>query len=397
MTTTYDYIIIGGGITGSALSYELANLGSRVLLLEKETHPLNATFYSYGGLAYWSATTEIQRKLYQEGREIQRNLSQELGIDNEYRDLELILTVNPEDDLATVAEKFAIFAITPEILDPQAAIALEPLLNPAAISGVLRLPHGHINAEKTNLAYQQAFLRLGGTIIREAVIELIETASRITGVKTPKNNYYAGETIVCAGGLTRSLLQKSGITASVYFTHAQVIKIPPSEIKLNTLVMPAIAARLLLEQKITQLEKQGIWQRETPEIIASVLETGAVQFQDQSLYLGQISTIITDPGAILNPLAGEKAIRAAVGTLLPSLASLPGNCHHCLVAFAPSGRPLVGAIADKVGLQVFSGFTSTLVSAPPLARRFARHLLGENDEIITNLQKSREKLTDDCH
>jgi len=54
MTTTYDYIIIGGGITGSALSYELANLGSRVLLLEKETHPLNATFYSYGGLAYWS-------------------------------------------------------------------------------------------------------------------------------------------------------------------------------------------------------------------------------------------------------------------------------------------------------------------------------------------------------
>jgi glycine/D-amino acid oxidase-like deaminating enzyme len=42
-------------------------------------------------------------------------------------------------------------------------IALEPLLNPAAISGVLRLPHGHINAEKTNLAYQQAFLRLGGT------------------------------------------------------------------------------------------------------------------------------------------------------------------------------------------------------------------------------------------
>jgi len=373
MTTTYDYIIIGGGITGSALSYELANLGSRVLLLEKETHPLNATFYSYGGLAYWSATTEIQRKLYQEGREIQRNLSQELGIDNEYRDIELILTVNPEDDPVTVAEKFAIFAITPEILDPQAAIALEPLLNPAAISGVLRLPHGHINAEKTNLAYQQAFLRLGGKIIREAVIELIETASRITGVKTPKNNYSAGETIVCAGGLTRSLLQKSGITAPVYFTHAQVIKIPPTEIKLNTLVMPAIPARLVLEQKITQLEKQ---------IIASVLETGAVQFRDQSLYLGQISAIITDPGGSLNPLTGEKAIRAAVGTLLPSLASLPGSCHHCLVAFAPSGRPLVGAIADKVGLQVFSGFTSTLVSAPPLARRFARHLLGENDEII---------------
>jgi glycine/D-amino acid oxidase-like deaminating enzyme len=387
MATNYDYIIIGGGITGSALSYELAKLGSRVLLLEKQANPLNATFYSYGGLAYWSATTEIQKKLYPEGREIQRNLSQELGIDNEYRDIDLVLTVNPEEDPATVAQKFAIFAITPEILDIKEAIALEPLLNPSAISGVLRLPHGHINAEKTNLAYQQAFLRLGGKIIREAVFELTETKSKITGVKTTQNQYYAGETIVCAGGLTRSLLQKSGITVSVYFTHAQVIKIPPTEIKLNTLVMPAIPARLLLEQKITQRENQDIWQTETPEIIARVLEAGAVQFQDRSLYLGQISAIITDPQTILNPVSGETEIRAGVGALLPALGSLSGSCHHCLVAFAPSGLPLVGAIEGKLGLQVFSGFTSTLVSAPPLARRFARHLLGENDRIITELTK----------
>jgi glycine/D-amino acid oxidase-like deaminating enzyme len=385
MNKNYDYIIVGGGITGSALSYELAKLGSQVLLLEKETHPLNATFYSYGGLAYWSATTEINKKLYREGLDIQRNLSQELEADNEYRDIDLILTVNPEDNPATVAQKFAIFAITPQVLDVQEAIALEPLLNPAAISGVLRLPHGHINAEKTNLAYQQAFLRLGGNIIRESVIEFKETAARIVGVKTPKNDYYAAETILCAGGLTRSLLQKSGINVPIYFTHAQVIKIPPTEIKLNTLVMPAIPARLLLEQKITELENRGIWQTETPEIIASILEAGAVQFQDRSLYLGQISAIVTDPQRILNPLEGEREIRAAVGTILPPLGSLSGTCHHCLVAFAPAQRPLVGAIEGKIGLQVFSGFTSTLVSAPPLARRFARHLLGERDEIITNL------------
>jgi hypothetical protein len=97
----------------------------------------------------------------------------------------------------------------------------------------------------------------------------------------------------------------------------KVIKIPPTEIKLNTLVMPAIPARLLLEQKITQLEKQGIWQRETPEIIASVLETGAVQFRDQSLYLGQISAIITDPEAILNPLRGKKQCAPPWGHYCP--------------------------------------------------------------------------------
>jgi glycine/D-amino acid oxidase-like deaminating enzyme len=385
MTTNYDYIIIGGGITGSALGYELAKQGGKVLLLEKETNPLNATFYSYGGLAYWSATTEITNKLYQEGLDIQRNLCQELGEDNEFRDIDLVLTINADTDPLTVAQKFAIFAITPQILDIPEAIALEPLLNPAAISGVLRLPHGHINAAKTNLAYQKAFLRLGGKILIEPVIKLIETEQRIQGVKTTQNNYYAGETIVCAGGLTRTLLQKSGINDPIYFTHAQVIKVPPTEIKLRTIVMPAIPARLLLEQKITQLENEGIWQTESSEIIARILEAGAVQFQDQSLYLGQISAIITDPKTILDPSQGESEIRAALGTYLPPLRSLSGTCHHCLVAFAPSQRPRVGAITSKIGLQVFSGFTSTLVSAPPLARRFARHLMGENDETIIAL------------
>jgi hypothetical protein len=36
-------------------------------------------------------------------------------------------------------------------------------------------------------------------------------------------------------------------------------------------------------------------------------------------------------------------MRTAVGTLLPSLASLPGSCHHCLVAFAPWEQAISGS------------------------------------------------------
>ena len=44
--TTYDWIVIGGGITGSALAYELGKQGLKVLLLEKEAQANNATFYT---------------------------------------------------------------------------------------------------------------------------------------------------------------------------------------------------------------------------------------------------------------------------------------------------------------------------------------------------------------
>ena len=35
----YDWIVVGAGITGAALAYELAKQGLQVLLLEKEKNP----------------------------------------------------------------------------------------------------------------------------------------------------------------------------------------------------------------------------------------------------------------------------------------------------------------------------------------------------------------------
>ena len=72
---TFDWIVVGAGITGSALSYELAKKGLKVLLLEKDPTYDNATRYSYGGVAYWSGTDDDSIQLCQESREIYHNLS----------------------------------------------------------------------------------------------------------------------------------------------------------------------------------------------------------------------------------------------------------------------------------------------------------------------------------
>ena len=63
----YDWIVVGAGITGAALAYELVNKGCKVLLLEQYATPHNATRYSYGGLAFWSGTTPLTRQLCDEG------------------------------------------------------------------------------------------------------------------------------------------------------------------------------------------------------------------------------------------------------------------------------------------------------------------------------------------
>ena len=86
---TYDWIIIGAGITGAALAYELTKIGFSVLLLEQYQTPQNATRYSYGGISFWSATTAITKQLSEEGITRHRILSQELTADTQFRELDL--------------------------------------------------------------------------------------------------------------------------------------------------------------------------------------------------------------------------------------------------------------------------------------------------------------------
>jgi glycine/D-amino acid oxidase-like deaminating enzyme len=384
--TNYDWIVIGAGITGSALAYELSKKDFQVLLLEKDPIPDNATCYSYGGLAYWSGTTELTRQLCREGIELHRNLSEELDADTEFRELDLVLTIDAKDDPQTVAKSYSRFAITPELLDVKAAWELEPLLNPKAIAGVLKLPHGHIHPQKTAEAYQQAFRRRGGEIRYEQVIELIRQKNTIEGVKTAKQTYYAANTVICAGGLTRSLLKQLGMSVPNYFTHAQLIKTPPVDIKLRTLVMPAVQQRFELEAKVNNPEIESLWDKPDAQSVALIFDGGAIQFLDGSLCIGQISALVTDFKAKLEASTAEMLIRKEIGTILPSLSKIPGTCHHCLVAFTNKSVALVGKLKNinlsVSGIYLFSGFTSTLVFAPPLARRFANWVTGEKDEIL---------------
>ncbi len=381
----YDWIVIGAGITGACLAYELSQQGLKVLLIEKDPIPDNATVYSYGGLAYWSGTDRLTRTLGEEGIELHRHLSQELDADTEFRDVDLILTIDRQDEPKAIAQNYDRFATTPELLSVNDACILEPLLNPNAISGALKLPHGHINPQKTTEAYIQAFKRNNGLIIYEQVVDLLRQGEDVVGVKTHDNTHRADNTVICGGGLSRSLLQQANIEVENYYTHAQLIITPPVDFELGTVVMPAVQQRFMLEAKGKELETND-WNPPYDLAIKAILDPGAVQFIDGRICMGQISAIAPNPKAKLNPFAAEAQIREQVSNVLPLLEDIPGTCHSCLVAFNNKAIALVGNLASTKGIYLFSGFTSTLVFAPVLARRFSQWVLGKEDKIIEELQ-----------
>lgn len=391
---TYDWIVVGAGITGAALSYELAKQGLSVLRVERHETLQGATRFGYGGIAYWSGTTDLTRQLCAEGIALQRTLSEELDADTEFRELDLLLTIAPDEDPETIAQAHAHFAMPPRLLSVTEACALEPLLNPHAIAGALTVKHGHVSTTAIAAAYTEAFIRLGGTVQIDQVNELLHgEEGRVTGVRGQDASYYSARVAICAGALSRSLLKAAGIPVRLYFTHAELIETPPVDVTLRSLVMPANTKRFQLEAEASTAPLDALWDQPGHEPMPPILDAGAIQLLNGSLRIGQMSRVLTDPNAPIDAAASEVAMRTSVGAVLPALAALPGTWHRCLIAFSHDRLPLIGAIPSFEGAHLFSGFSNPLAIVPALARRFAQSAsqsaIEQQDELLAQLLPDR--------
>ncbi|MGD1853076.1 MAG: NAD(P)/FAD-dependent oxidoreductase [Leptolyngbyaceae cyanobacterium] len=394
---TFDWIVIGNGIAGATLSYELAKLGLAVLLVD-DGNPDSATRCSYGGIAYWSGTTPLTRELAQAGIARHRQLSEELGATTEFRELDLLLTFAPDVDGIGLVDQYKPFAIAPRLISAQDAHELEPQLNPEAIGGAFTVKHGHVNPLKTLDAFNQAFRQLGGQQMVAEVTGLVRIKDRITGVMTPTQAYAAGNVVVTAGGYSRQLLRETNLSVALYHTHAEIVALPKVEQSLRTLIMSAVADRFEAEAMASDPAQDHLWDEPSCQIAPSILDAGMIQFLDGSTYIGQVSRFRSDlEPTFVDADQSETAIRQGISPQLPCLANVPGQWRHCLVTFSRDGLPLVGPIPGVEGLHIFSGFTSPFALLLPIAQRFAswiNHQPSSDDLIekmlVTRFQSQRE-------
>lgn len=381
---SFDWIVVGGGITGAALGYELVDQGCKVLLIERDTVLRGATRHSYGGIAYWAGNTDLTRTLCAESLAIHRFLSRELAADTQFREIDLLLTIRPEDDPAAIIQSFTPFTVQPEQLTPLAAHKLEPQLNPAAMSMALRLPHAHIEPQATTMAYRHAIERRGGRVVVATV-----TAVHDDRVETTAGDFGAGQIVLCAGSATRQLVKQLELQIPLYFSYAESIETVPVRTRMQTIVMPAITQRFELEAQAGRAAVADAWEQPNQEIAPPIIDVGALQFADGHIRMGQISRTLSNPHASLNPLQSEDLLRRKVREILPTIADLAGAWCCCTVAFTRDHLPIVGCLPDRPTIYLFSGFSNPMALVPGLARRFARSVTKANDPLLTPLSPMR--------
>jgi len=341
-----DWVVIGGGLTGAALAWELQRAGAQTLLLNREPQVAGATAQSYGGLPHWSATTPLMAQLFAEAMALYPTLGETLGTEIGFAEIPLLMPTLPGDDLATLAQGFAAMARPPQWLEPAAARAIEPLLT-GNLTGAFAADHAWVDLTALTQGYREALVRRGGafrcaTVKPPLTLPLQTTAGEIT----------AGAIALCAGGDGVGLL--GGGALPLRCTHSTALDVTTDR-RLQAFVMSPHLSRL-------RLERSGA--------VTEVVDMGAVPTA-RGVRLGQVSRL----GDAGEAAAQTQAIREAVREVLPALADLPGTVLRCTVAFTPTGLPLVQPLNAQ--LYLFTGFTSPTLFVPPLARRFAQAVQGD--------------------
>jgi glycine oxidase len=203
-----DIIVIGAGIVGCAIAYELARRGASVEVVDERTVGMGATQASAGILAPYSEAHEESPLLDLAVRSLNlfdefiERVSSESGITIPYRRTGTLAVVTDPADMLTLratADALARRGIEAELLDGARARIEEPHLAADTAGGLLIGAHGFVAVNDLTRAVVAAARRHGAQLVEQSHVRRI---SRVDGdiiVETDRGSLGADAVVLAAG------------------------------------------------------------------------------------------------------------------------------------------------------------------------------------------------------
>jgi len=223
MARPSDIIVVGAGIVGCSVAYELARRGASVEIVDERPVGMGATQASAGVLAPYIEARESSPLLDLTVRSLGlfddfvARVSADAGVGVPYRrtgTLDVATTDAEMGALRTTAEVLAGRAVPALLLDAAAARAEEPQLGEGAIGGLLIEQHGFVAASDLTRALVAAARRYGTQLIEPSRVRRITQQKADIVVETDRGSL-TGNAVVLAAGSWSGEIAIDGITARV--------------------------------------------------------------------------------------------------------------------------------------------------------------------------------------
>ncbi|SDJ68981.1 glycine oxidase ThiO [Sediminibacillus albus] len=226
MSKEYEAIIVGGGVIGGAIAYNLAKRGKKVLLLEKDRLASQASSAAAGMLAAQAELSGCGQlfPLAKESRRMFPFLEEEIkkvsGVDIQLVNkgtLKPALTEAEEIACKQSIEKYQEAGEQADWLTAEQAKKLEPNLSCAVRGAMYIKKDGHVSAPHLTRGFLYAAAVLGADIFEyEEVLSLQQQGGEITGVNTSKSSYLSPNVIIAGGAWSDKLLKETEAPLNTY-------------------------------------------------------------------------------------------------------------------------------------------------------------------------------------
>lgn len=365
-----DVVIVGGGIMGLAIAWNLARLGQqRIVVVEKSYLCSGASGRNGGGVrAQWSSETNV--RLMKRSIEICSDFATEMRINVWFRRGGYLFLARTDERVAQLeqsAELQRSVGLPTRIIDRADIRELVPELDTSQLVAASWNPDdGVVFPWPFVWGYARACAKLEVDVHTHTAVEALETRSgRISGVATSRGTIATERVVVCAGAWSPEITRLVGVELPSHPHRHEICSSEPLKPFLRPLVGD-LSDGLYFSQSMRGEIVGGISNAKVPP--------GADQ--NSSLrFLGLYSRAL----ARAMPILGEvKILRQWAG------------CYD----ITPDGNPLVGDVDEVPGLYLMSGFMGHgFMMAPVMGELFARWLKsGDERELFErwNLRRYRE-------
>ena len=214
--SSYDFIVVGAGIFGASVAYQLKKMGApRVLLVERGSAPAAGTTAASAAIMRQHYSNQVLSEVTRESMDILRRLEEESGRTNLLRQVGWYFLV-PEQSLAGAKENVAMqrrIGIEANLRTMREAQSDLPWLNPEGVAAVVHEPQsGYADPVHCAETLVDQFAHLGGTkMFGTRCKSLLRTGDRIEGVSTDRGDFFGGFTVNACGPWSRELAASAHI------------------------------------------------------------------------------------------------------------------------------------------------------------------------------------------
>jgi len=227
-----DIVIIGGGVQGCSIAYNLAKKGCKnVVVIEKDTCANGSSGRCAAGIRQQFGT-EMNCILARESVRIFESLSQELDYDIGLDQCGYLLLAYSEQEVDQFKKNISLqqsLGINARMLTVEEAKKASPPINTDEVKAAALCPtDGHADPFLTTFAYAEAAQRLGVEIyLHTEAIDIEVNNGKISSVITDKGKILTSIVVNAAGGYAGLVGKMVDIDIPVYFERHQILVTEP--------------------------------------------------------------------------------------------------------------------------------------------------------------------------